>query len=100
MALINDEEGKIPGTLDLSGSFLDAATIAKLAVFGNAISLWKTTHPVYPASCFYYCRQVKCSCGKLVRELFTVPRFQQHFNMLAAEDNKFRRCLVYLHAPR
>lgn len=41
MALINDEEGKIPGTLDLSGSFLDAATIAKLAVFGNAISLWK-----------------------------------------------------------
>lgn len=56
MALINGKEGKIPGTLDLSGSFQDAATIAKLAVFGNAVSLWITTHPVYPVSCFYYCR--------------------------------------------
>lgn len=100
MALINGEEGKIPGTLDLFGSFQDSATIAKLAVFGNAVSLWITTHPVYPVFCFYYCRQVKCCCGKLVRELFTVPGFQQHFNMLAAEDNKFKMCLVYLHAPR
>lgn len=42
---------------------------------------------------------MKCRCGKLVRELFTVPGFQQHFNIPAAEDN-FRMCLVYLHAPR
>lgn len=50
MALINDEEGKIPGTPDLSGSFLDAATIGKLAVFGITVSCWKTTQPFYPVS--------------------------------------------------
>lgn len=94
MALI---EGKIPETLDLYGSFLVAATIAKIAVFGIMVSPWKSTHPVCPVSCFQYCRQVKCCCGKLVRELFTVPGFQQHFNIPAAEDKKFEMCLVYLH---
>lgn len=34
MALIYDEKGKIPETLDIYGSFLDAATIARIAAFG------------------------------------------------------------------
>lgn len=52
MALLNDEEGRIPETLDLYGSFLDAATIAKIAVFGITISRWKTTHAVHPVPAF------------------------------------------------
>lgn len=100
MVLINDEEEKISGTLDLSGSFLDVATTAKLAVFGITVSQWKSTHPIYPVSCFYYCRQMKSCCVKLARELFAVPGFQQHFNVPAAEDNKLKICLVYLYAAR
>lgn len=43
---------KMPERLDLYGSFSDAATILKIVVFGITVSWWKTTHPVYPVSCF------------------------------------------------
>lgn len=98
MALISDEEGKIPETLDLYGSFLDAATIAKIAVFGYHNFLMESH--TYSLSSFLF---LLLQTGEMLLWVAGQRAFYcilEHFNMPAAEDNKFKICQVYLHAPR